>query len=71
MTRKEQQDLAADLAENFTQAYLAAAAHAPKDWTGVELRRLMVDVAKERFAVDMNRARVREYDKARATIEGL
>jgi hypothetical protein len=71
MTKIEQEGLAKTLASSFAKEYLQMAAKAPENWTGYELRQLLVDCAKERFAFDMDKAQMRGYINDRLTISGL
>ena len=71
MNKEQQQALARELADNFTAAYLDMASKAPDQWDGRELRQLLVDCAKERFAVEMRRQMAIEYRKARLANPGL
>jgi len=71
MTKIEQEGLAKTLASSFVKEYLQMASNAPENWTGYELRQLLVDCAKERFAFDTDKAQMRSYNNDRLTISGL
>ena len=71
MTKANRMKLAEALSVNFQMAYLQMAGNAPDHWDGVELRRLLMDCAEERFSIDMDKSRMKSYTNDRLTTPGL
>ena len=65
MTEQEKRSMIVEMCAGLQKTMLDMLKYTPAEWDGFELRQWLVDLAIERYALPMDKARLRLYKNAR------